>query len=112
MNSLSIWLKSSQRIQKVIKSLTTGVTGPYNEWFILFIFYCKIQDYFFRFSCEITDVKNDRVIITGGGFYQTERVVHMYNESGYVGDLAMLKHGRQDHACTSYVADDGSTVDI
>ena len=67
---------------------------------------------FSRTSCAITDVENNRVIITGGGFFGSDKLVSMYNEEGFIGDLAMLKNSRQRHACTSYVSNDGSTVDI
>ena len=62
-----------------------------------------------RRACAIPDPDNDEVIITGG--YYTRTTVSIYNKDGYQGDLADLRNGRFDHACSMF-DQDGKKVSL
>ena len=56
----------------------------------------------FRFACGIE--LDDKVIITGGGG-DTKNTASVYNDDGWVEDLAFLNTGRAFHACAHYTSD-------
>ena len=59
-----------------------------------------------RLACSIS--LDDTVILTGGVY--TKTTVSEYNTEGWVRDLAPLTHGRDGHACTSFLSASGERV--
>ena len=55
----------------------------------------------YRLSCSISDPFNKEVIITGGSA-PSWRTVSVYRESGWQKDLAPLRQGRNQHACSHF----------
>ena len=49
-------------------------------------------------------------MVTGGGYSQQKAA--QYSLSGEVTYLADLQQGRYDHACTSFIDDNGVTVSL
>ena len=60
----------------------------------------------YREACSIP--LENTVILTGG--YFTETTVSEYNTEGWVRDLAPLTHGRDGHACISFLSASGERV--
>ena len=56
----------------------------------------------FRHACGIQF--EDKLIVTGG--LVTMTTVSVYNDYGWVIDLAPLKTGRNAHSCAHYTSDD------
>ena len=56
---------------------------------------------YYRDACSIEF--EDHLIITGGFF--TEITVSIYNDDGWVQDLANLNTGRRCHSCSHYTSD-------
>ena len=56
----------------------------------------------YRLSCAIE--LEDKVIVTGGISAMT--TVSVYNDDGWVKDLAPLKSGRYGHSCGHYTSDE------
>ena len=56
----------------------------------------------FRQACGIQF--EDKLIVTGG--LATKTTVSVYNDYGWVKDLAPLKTGRHAHSCAHYTSDD------
>ena len=69
---------------------------------MLTIKYC-VNFKFDGLACAIPDPDNEEVIITGGQAQATRTRVSVYNKAGHQRDLADLRHGRRDHACTSFI---------
>ena len=61
-----------------------------------------------RYACAIT-LDDDRIIITGGEYY-SQKVVSLYDNQGWIEDLASLNFERYHHACGHYRDDNGNTV--
>ena len=75
------------------------------------LFFSRTLTSDFREVCAITDLENGQVIITGGkNGADPDKRVAVYSEDGYVENLAELNEGRNRHACTSYVSNNGSKV--
>ena len=54
-----------------------------------------------RRACAIPDPDNEEVIFTGGWYTRTR--VSVYNKAGHQRDLANLKQGRYQHACSGFI---------
>ena len=57
---------------------------------------------YYRDACSIEF--DDQVIVTGG--YYTKNTVSIYNDDGWVQDLANLTTGRYLHSCSYFTSDD------
>ena len=55
----------------------------------------------YRHACSIE--LEDQVIVTGG--YYTKNTVSIYNDAGWVKDLANLNTGRRGHSCSHFTSD-------
>ena len=60
----------------------------------------------FRHSCAIEF--EDEVIVTGGNWRRS--TVSVYNDDGWVQDLAPLNKGRYGHACGHYTSDNDLVI--
>ena len=65
------------------------------------LFYCS-------YACGID--LGDSYVVTGGG-YSLQNVTQ-YTLAGEVTYLADLQQGRENHACTSFIDDNGVTVSL
>ena len=61
-----------------------------------------------RAACSIQ--LNDKVIVTGGQYTETETTVSVYNIGGWVEDLPDLNTGRSNHGCGHY--EDNNNDDV
>ena len=61
-----------------------------------------------RYACAIPDPDNKEVIMTGGKFTKTR--VSVYNKAGHQRDLANLRQGRYDHACTGFIYEEKKVI--
>ena len=55
---------------------------------------------YYRYACSIEF--EDHVILTGGTY--TKNTVSIYNDDGWVKDLANLNTGRFKHSCSHYIS--------
>ena len=66
-------------------------------------------------ACAIPDPDNEEVIITGG-YYNTiieggtRTRVTVYTKDGYQRDLADLRQGRYNHACTGFIYEENKVI--
>jgi len=62
-------------------------------------------------ACGFADEDDDTFIITGGEYTGTTvATVSRYNKNGWMEDLPSLNTGRRDHACGSYLNNDGNRI--
>ena len=72
------------------------MTSNINRIFLLDLHYIICRD-----ACSIEF--EDQVIVTGGKY--TMDTVSIYNDDGWVKDLASLKTGRYGHSCSHFTSD-------
>ena len=56
-------------------------------------------------SCGITDTNNDVYYITGNRNLNFSKSATVYDEGGWMEDLAAMNIGRWSHACSGYYND-------
>ena len=59
-------------------------------------------------ACAISDSENEEVIITGG--FHTRTTVSVYSDAGHQQDLADLRAGRFQHACSGFIYDEKKVI--
>ena len=61
-----------------------------------------LNERYFSMSCGIADSNNDVYYITGNRNINYSKSATIYEEKGYLDDLAPLNRGRRNHACSGY----------
>ena len=62
----------------------------------------------FRDACVIDDQDTDTFITTGGSY--SPQTVSRYDQLGFLEDLPSLNVGRKNHACGTYLMENGTQV--
>ena len=73
------------------------MTSNINRIFLL----CPLLAFYYRNACGIEF--EDQVIVTGG--WNIFNTVSIYNDDGWVKNLASLNTGRYNHACSHFTSD-------